>query len=275
MGSVSYDTEPTLVSQGGYYMKNKKLLLIIVPVVCVLIAAIVIGIILNKDNADTPNTPVEQTTDTSYTPINFKESDVKSAVFSQNFGPDIYITDKSDMAVLIKCIGKVRENNKHQIPDLLMAPSLYDIEFTFLDGTVETYSYKTYISTVESTPFKEFFQLESVIKQNDSIFSVDLSYTSKVIVRYTNRTDRSIMLEYEITDKAAIEEILAIGQKDALINKEYIETGCYLSFYNCDINPKCVSSHRITENAYRLDYLCDKYPEFKQVIELARKYGFK
>lgn len=68
-------------------------------------------------------------------------------------------SDKDELDVLLKCIKKVRTNNKYRIKGIEVAPISYDITVTFQGGQSRAYEYKVYQATKCNNPFEEFYEL--------------------------------------------------------------------------------------------------------------------
>ena len=70
-------------------------------------------------------------------------------------------SDKGELAVLLKCIKKVKINNQHRIKGIETAPISYDITFIFKSGQSKTFEYKVYRATKCNNPFADFYELFS------------------------------------------------------------------------------------------------------------------
>ena len=77
----------------------------------------------------------------------------------------VSITNQDDIKCLLACVKKVKSNNKKRLNNVLTAPRTYTVTYYFKNGETRTVTYKTYPSRAENNPFKDFFKLDSVIKQ--------------------------------------------------------------------------------------------------------------
>ena len=80
-----------------------------------------------------------------------------SSMFDGNRGPMV-VSEKDKIDVLLKCIKKVRVNNRH-IRMIQLAPVQYEITFYFANGKTKTYDYTVYPATKCDSPFEDFFAL--------------------------------------------------------------------------------------------------------------------
>ncbi len=80
-----------------------------------------------------------------------------SSSFDGNRGPMV-VSEKDKIDVLLKCIKKVRVNNRH-IRMIQLAPVQYEITFYFANGKTKTYDYTVYPATKCDSPFEDFFAL--------------------------------------------------------------------------------------------------------------------
>ncbi|MBQ6875252.1 MAG: hypothetical protein IJN46_03325 [Lachnospiraceae bacterium] len=71
------------------------------------------------------------------------------------------IFDEGEIDVLLKCLKKVKINNRHLIRNISTSPWFYEITFTFEDGKTKTYEYIVYPATKCSNPFEDFYKLFS------------------------------------------------------------------------------------------------------------------
>ena len=80
-----------------------------------------------------------------------------SSTLDGNRGPMV-VSEKDKIDVLLKCIKKVRVNNRH-IRMIQLAPVQYEITFYFANGKTKTYDYTVYPATKCDSPFEDFFAL--------------------------------------------------------------------------------------------------------------------
>ncbi len=80
-----------------------------------------------------------------------------SSTLDGNRGPMV-VSEKDKIDVLLKCIKKVRVNNRH-IRMIQIAPIQYEITFYFANGKTKTYDYTVYPATKCDSPFEDFFAL--------------------------------------------------------------------------------------------------------------------
>ena len=81
-----------------------------------------------------------------------------SSSFDGNRGPMV-VSEKDKIDVLLKCIKKVRVNNRYMQPKIQTAPIKYEITFYFANGKTKTYDYTVYPATKCDSPFEDFFAL--------------------------------------------------------------------------------------------------------------------
>ena len=81
-----------------------------------------------------------------------------SSTLDGNRGPMV-ASEKDKIDVLLKCIKKVRINNRYMQPKIQTAPIKYEITFYFANGKTKTYDYTVYPATKCDSPFEDFFAL--------------------------------------------------------------------------------------------------------------------
>lgn len=81
-----------------------------------------------------------------------------SSTLDGNRGPMV-VSEKDKIDVLLKCIKKVRVNNRYMQPKIQTAPIKYEITFYFANGKTKTYDYTVYPATKCDSPFEDFFAL--------------------------------------------------------------------------------------------------------------------
>ena len=242
---------------------NKKIVTIItIVVVLIILTAIIIINIISHPFADAKY----KEESISSIKVTFDQNAINSSVNSA------IITTRSDIGVFLDCIKKLEDNNTNRLKDVLIASTKYTINYTFNNGHTKEYTHIVYpTKKTASNPFADFFKLDAVIKQTNSLFLYDLSNISIASINYTNLLDSSIFFQNKITDKAKIEVLLNVGREDALINKNFIQTGCGITFYDKSETPKIICGFNISDNTYMLDDLCIKYPEIEDIIKIAKE----
>ncbi len=70
----------------------------------------------------------------------------------------IETSDKNAIAVLLKCLKKVKLNNQYML-EIDLAPQVYEITFFFSNGKTETYQYKDFPAKKYNDPLLDFFNL--------------------------------------------------------------------------------------------------------------------
>jgi len=126
--------------------RRKKIILIISALVIVFTAIICTGSIIANRKYNIKNV-------------------VKAEVIC-SVAKTVTVSEKKDIDVLLKCVKLVKANNKTALKDIATAPIWYTIKFFFKNGTSREYEYVTYPSKTYSSPFSEFYELESVKNQN-------------------------------------------------------------------------------------------------------------
>ncbi|MDR0288368.1 MAG: hypothetical protein LBI03_11775 [Clostridiales bacterium] len=248
-------------------MKNKKMLIIplsIIVLLSITVLCVYYFILKDKNN---------EFADAKYDPDSIISIKVD---YSPTMGIDSFVLNKKeDIEFFMKCVKGLKDYRAHRLynVDVEIIPYDYKIQYTFDNGNVKESEHIVYPASIEN-PLVEVFKLESVLKQINKIFLIDVSKISMMKIIYSDPYDISLVNENIIKDKSIISYMYNIAKKDVLINKNSETSSCSIGFYSEDESSRPIYGFYLTKNTYMLDKFCDRYPEIAEIVNIAKKRGF-
>ena len=244
---------------------KRKILFISIAIISIVVLSLVATMIIHEIQKN-------RIPDAKYDPNEIELIEISHGLMLGGID-SVYLDTQDDIEFFMSRLKMLKEYRTYERRDIERLPTDYTFKYTFKDGSVSEHHYVLYPATIRD-PFWEIFQLESVIRQTNKVFSLDSLNLSAVKIRYWDYND--VIKEVVLTDREDIEYFLYIAREDAIINPEYVPyRNCSISFWNRVNDEYAIWSFVVTENTYKLDEICERYPEIAEIVELARQTDFK
>lgn len=175
----------------------------------------------------------------------------------------VVIDIREDIAVFLECAdelcflgmrARLKNNHRH-----ILCVAKYNLK----DGSEKTVTYLEPHGMCDY-PLKDFFDLESVVKQRNSLFSINEELVGKAFFSY-NYGETVVGAVY---NKAVIKDIIEFGREDAFGYKNKAAE-FEVQLYSADDVTDVICLIPIYDDATGIAELCEKYPQIEAACRMA------